>query len=55
MEDRSKPYAIMVPLPLQGYVIPFTNLAVKLASQDQFYQHQIYSPPYNKIPAQQEH
>ncbi|XP_009376816.2 UDP-glycosyltransferase 86A1-like [Pyrus x bretschneideri] len=34
MEDKaSNPHAIMVPLPLQGHVIPFTHLATKLASQ----------------------
>ncbi|KAL6277659.1 hypothetical protein ACE6H2_021260 [Prunus campanulata] len=33
MEDKhSKPHAIMVPLPRQGHVIPFTHLAMKLAS-----------------------
>ncbi|KAM2045118.1 hypothetical protein ACFX1T_009357 [Malus domestica] len=31
-ENHSKPHAIMVPLPIQGHVIPFTNLAMKLAS-----------------------
>ena len=30
--NHSKPHAIMVPLPLQGHVNPFTHLAMKLAS-----------------------
>ncbi|KAK9938150.1 hypothetical protein M0R45_014905 [Rubus argutus] len=30
--NHSKPHAIMVPLPLQGHVNPFTHLALKLAS-----------------------
>ncbi|KAL0316219.1 UNVERIFIED_CONTAM: UDP-glycosyltransferase 86A1 [Sesamum radiatum] len=29
---KQKPHAIMFPYPLQGHVIPFTNLAIKLAS-----------------------
>ncbi|KAL2554370.1 UDP-glycosyltransferase 86A1 [Forsythia ovata] len=29
---EQKPHAIMIPLPLQGHVIPFVNLAIKLAS-----------------------
>lgn len=31
--SNSKPHAIIVPLPLQGHVIPFVQLAIKLASK----------------------
>ncbi|CAB4284250.1 unnamed protein product [Prunus armeniaca] len=53
----TKPHAILVPLPLQGHVIPFTNLAVKLAANGftitfvntQYIHHQITkSQPNNK-------
>ncbi|XP_021726312.1 UDP-glycosyltransferase 86A1-like [Chenopodium quinoa] len=30
---KNKPHAILVPLPLQGHVIPFVELAIKLASK----------------------
>ncbi|KAK9290570.1 hypothetical protein L1049_008740 [Liquidambar formosana] len=32
-ENHQKPHAIMIPYPLQGHVIPFVHLAMKLASK----------------------
>lgn len=32
-KDQEKPHAIVIPYPLQGHVIPFVNLAIKLASR----------------------
>ncbi|XP_047316528.1 UDP-glycosyltransferase 86A1-like [Impatiens glandulifera] len=36
MEEKKKIHAIMIPYPLQGHVIPFVNLAIKLASTYSF-------------------
>ncbi|XP_060212450.1 UDP-glycosyltransferase 86A1-like [Lycium barbarum] len=32
-EENIKPHAIMIPVPLQGHIVPFINLAIKLASK----------------------
>ncbi|KAK9290089.1 hypothetical protein L1049_008253 [Liquidambar formosana] len=32
-ENHQKPNAIMIPCPLQGHIVPFVNLAMKLASK----------------------
>nr|WIW42744.1 UDP-glycosyltransferase [Nicotiana tabacum] len=32
-EENIKPHAIMIPAPLQGHIVPFTHLAINLASK----------------------
>ncbi|XP_055831596.1 UDP-glycosyltransferase 86A1-like [Solanum dulcamara] len=33
LKERLQPHAVLVPLPLQGHITPFTHLAMKLASK----------------------
>lgn len=33
INEQNRPHALMFPYPLQGHVIPFVNLAIKLASK----------------------
>ncbi|KAK4396375.1 UDP-glycosyltransferase 86A1 [Sesamum angolense] len=53
--QNQKPHAIMISLPLQGHIIPFVNLAIKIASKGfsvtfahhEFVHHHISNSQYN--------